>query len=282
MPNFSADGSLWFMADVNGFWNLYRWDEEQNKQLIQVQGEIDQMSAPWQSGIKQHQVNDRTLACLRFETSGIKLLLNGCEWTPKGINHIREFALFDLNYRGRSNQGRNYRNKLARRWGEVEVEDIATALENLISSNRAGPNNVFIRGRSSGGYSVLMSLCSSIEVRAATSYFGVSDPISLSRSTHKFESHYLEWLIPKKELQTRSPLARAKDIGAPVLFFQGCLDPVVTPDQTDSIFQSLRSSGLQAEVHYFEDESHGFKQIENQIESLELELDFYRRYLSHG
>ncbi len=193
------------------------------------------------------------------------------------------FAVFDLNYRGSSNQGRAYRYKLCGRWGLSEVRDIAASLKHLIYAGKADPNRLFIRGRSSGGYSALMALCENLGFTAATSYFGVTDPLSLATSTHKFESHYLDWLlgIPLNRpdiYQSRSPLQRAAEINTPILFLQGEQDRVVTPDQTAALYQTLTSRGVPAKVHYFPNEGHGFRENTNQIKSLELELAFYQAH----
>lgn len=193
------------------------------------------------------------------------------------------FAVIDLNYRGSSNLGRDYRLKLAGEWGVTEVTDIENCINLLVAQNKADPSKLFIRGRSSGGFSTLMALCKGLPFRAATSYFGVSDPLSLAQTTHKFESHYLNWLIgdPEKDAakyQARSPVVQASSIKSPVLFLQGRLDQVVTADQTEQMVAALKIRSLPAEVVFFDDEGHGFKKKENQIRSLELELAFYKSY----
>jgi len=199
-------------------------------------------------------------------------------WTTRG------FAFFDLNYRGSSNLGREYRFKLKGNWGVSEVEDIRAALDALIHKGLASPVNTFIRGRSSGGFSALMALCEGVKFKAAVSYFGVTDPLGLRSKTHKFESHYIDWLIgdPDKNKEgytQRSPISRAHQIRCPVLFLQGKLDKIVTPDQTEQMHNELLKGGVASELKLFEHEGHGFKDIEVQVLSLELEYDFYRRYL---
>ena len=67
------------------------------------------------------------------------------------------------------------------------------------------------------------------------SYYGVSDIAALARDTHRFELHYLDWLIgpyPQDEVlyRERSPLFHAERLSRPVIFFQGDEDPVVPPN----------------------------------------------------
>jgi dipeptidyl aminopeptidase/acylaminoacyl peptidase len=52
-----------------------------------------------------------------------------------------------------------------------------------------------ISGVSAGGYATLAALVFHDGFCGGASYYGVSDIAALARDTHKFESHYLDWLI---------------------------------------------------------------------------------------
>lgn len=188
------------------------------------------------------------------------------------------FAVFDLNYRGSSNSGRSYRFALQKSWGVTEIEDISRAVEHLIELGMAQVGKVFIRGRSSGGFSALLALAKSDKITAATSYFGVMDPETLRQSTHKFESHYLDWLLPEQN-NYDTPLSAIDKIRGPVLFLQGMKDRIVTPDQTQLMVKALQQRRVNVTTQYFNDEGHGFRKLDNQISALETELEFYRRIL---
>lgn len=196
-------------------------------------------------------------------------------WNDQG------FAVLDLNYRGSSNQGRDYRMQLKHQWGVLEVEDIFACIAQLIDEGLVDADKIFIRGRSSGGYSVLMALLDNDVFCAAGVYFGVSDPARLHAHTHKFESHYLPWLIgdmneEDQVYRARIPALRAQEIRSPVIFFQGLLDTVVTPEQTASMAAAIQTAGGRGETLYFANEGHGFRQLHNNISALQAELAFYR------
>ena len=188
------------------------------------------------------------------------------------------FAVFDLNYRGSSNSGRNYRNLLKHNWGVVEVEDIDQAINHLIDIEKATIGKIFIRGRSSGGYSALLAVAQTNHFSAATSYFGVTNPDQLKTTTHKFESHYLDWLLPQRD-SLNTPYKLIDKIETPILFLQGGKDAVVTPDQTSTMYRALETRGVETEVLYFENEGHGFQSRDNQAKALEAELAYYQRRL---
>lgn len=197
---------------------------------------------------------------------------------------LRGFAVLDLNYRGSSGYGRAYRLRLAGGWGELEVEDIRAAIEALAGEGRIDPQRVFVRGGSAGGFSALRALAELPQLRGGASLYGVSDPLALRRVTHKFEADYLDWLIgdPRQDAEryrSRTPLLQADRIRAPVIFFQGALDAVVVPSQTETMVDALRSRDLPVEYHLFAEERHGFRQAANLAEALRAEHAFYRRLI---
>ncbi|MCU1717397.1 alpha/beta hydrolase family protein [Pseudomonas sp. 5P_3.1_Bac2] len=199
-------------------------------------------------------------------------------WTQRG------FAVADLNYRGSSGFGRAYRLSLHGTWGEAEVADAEALVDHLAARDLIDPQRAFIRGASAGGYTALCALAFSRVFRAGASLYGVSDPLRLRATTHKFEADYLDWLIgdPLQHPQryaARTPLRHAAAIRAPVIFFQGGLDAVVLPEQTAQMVSALQQQGVEVESITYAEERHGFRQAENLADALDRELAFYQRYL---
>ena len=141
---------------------------------------------------------------------------------------------------------------------------------------------MFVRGASAGGFSALRALVELPPLRGGASLYGVSDPLALRRQTHKFEADYLDWLIgdPEQDAERyreRTPLVQAERITAPVIFFQGALDAVVVPSQTEVMVEALRQRGLPVEYQLFADERHGFRQAANLAAALRAEYGFYQQ-----
>lgn len=200
-------------------------------------------------------------------------------WTQRG------FAIADINYRGSTGFGREYRLALQSRWGESDVADCVAAADFLADAGLCHSNEVFIRGSSAGGYTTLCALAFSDRFRGGASLYGVSDPLALIAATHKFESHYLQWLIGDPEVDSaryaaRTPLHHAGQIKTPAIFFQGTEDPVVVPKQTADMVSALETNGVSVRCRYFEGEAHGFRQARNAAQALEEELLFYRDILN--
>jgi dipeptidyl aminopeptidase/acylaminoacyl peptidase len=199
-------------------------------------------------------------------------------WTSRG------FALVDVDYGGSTGYGRAYRERLRGRWGEVDVEDCASAARHLASEGLADPGRLLATGGSAGGYTTLCLLTFRGEFAAGASHYGVGDIAALARDTHKFESHYTDWLVgpwPEAEAlyRARSPLAHAARLARPVIFFQGLEDRIVPPAQAEALAAALAQRGIAHALLEFPEEGHGFRRAENVRRALEAELWFYGRVL---
>ncbi len=195
----------------------------------------------------------------------------------------RGFAVAEINYRGSTGFGRAFRLALEGRWGEIDVEDMERAADHLASFGLVDGSRVFIQGRSSGGYTALMAMIRSRRFRAGASLFGVTDPLRLRAMTHRFESGYLDWLLGHpddhpRRWHERTPLYHADRIAAPMIFFQGGQDPVVVPEQTRAMVAAMKAAGGAPELHWFDEEGHGFRKRASQVGMLEWTFSFYRRH----
>ena len=197
-------------------------------------------------------------------------------WTSRG------FAVLDLNYRGSTGYGRDYRDKLIRQWGIVDVEDAVFGAEYLVQQRKADEDKLAIRGGSAGGYTTLSALTFTNTFKAGASHFGVGDLEALAKDTHKFESRYLDSIIGSypDEIEiyhARSPIHHVDQMASPCIFFQGLEDKVVPPNQAETMVEALTEKGVPVAYVPFEGEQHGFRIAENIKRCMDLELYFYAR-----
>ena len=195
-------------------------------------------------------------------------------WTSRG------FAVLDVNYGGSTGYGRAYRERLAGRWGIVDVDDCVHAAEHCVEQGWCDPRRLIIKGGSAGGYTTLAALAFRDVFQAGASYYGVGDLEALTRDTHKFESRYLDKLIgPYPESRAlyieRSPIHAVENLSAPLIFFQGSEDKVVPLEQAEAMVAALRAKGVQAAYLLFDGEQHGFRRAETVRRCLDAELYFY-------
>ena len=195
-------------------------------------------------------------------------------WTSRGV------AVLDVNYGGSTGFGRDFRQRLNRNWGVVDVDDCVNGAKYLARQGLVDEARCVITGGSAGGYTTLAALAFRDFFAGGASHFGVSDAAALARDTHKFESRYLDWLIgpyPQEEAlyRARSPLYHAERISKPVIFFQGDEDAIVPPNQAEAMVEALRRNGTRVGYVLFTGEQHGFRKAGNIARSLDGELYFY-------
>jgi dipeptidyl aminopeptidase/acylaminoacyl peptidase len=195
-------------------------------------------------------------------------------WTSRGI------AVLDVNYGGSTGFGRAFRDRLHLSWGIVDVDDCINGAKFLVAEGLVDPKRIVIRGGSAGGYTTLAALVFRDFFHGGASYYGVSDVAALARETHKFESHYLDWLIgpypqAQERYRERSPLYHVDQLSKPVIFFQGAEDTIVPPNQAEALVEALRRKGKPVGYLLFLGEQHGFRKAANIQRCLDAELHFY-------
>ena len=197
-------------------------------------------------------------------------------WTSRG------FAVLDVNYGGSTGYGRQYRERLNKKWGLVDVDDCVNGARYLADRGEVDPKRLIITGGSAGGYTTLSALTFRNIFKAGASYFGISNLESMARDTHKYESQYLTGLLgpypERKDIYVdRSPINFPERLSCPVIFFQGLEDKVVPPDQAETMVEAIRAKGIPVSYVPFAAEQHGFRQAKNIKRALDGELYFYSK-----
>ncbi len=199
-------------------------------------------------------------------------------WTQRG------FAVADVNYRGSTGFGREYRQALQKSWGIKDVEDLCQVANHLVSLDEVHPQAKFIKGSSAGGYSVLAALTLHDVFDGGVSLYGIANLHSLATDTHKFESHYLDGLIgpypeEQQEYTDRSPINHIDKLSCPIFIAQGLDDKVVPPSQAELIVNAAKTKGIPVTYLPFEGEGHGFRLPTTLKTLFEQELLFYQSLL---
>lgn len=207
-------------------------------------------------------------------TSGLNLPIQF--WTSRG------FAVLDVNYRGSTGFGRDYREALNGNWGILDVTDCIDATAAIVASGDVDASRIGIRGGSAGGFTTLCALAFHDVFHVGVSRYGVSDLKSLADQTHKFESRLLDSLVgalPQAAdlYRERSPLFHADNVSCPVLLVQGLDDVIVPPNQAEHFVDALDRNGIAHGYLAIPGEGHGFRDPINAQRALEAELYFYSK-----
>jgi dipeptidyl aminopeptidase/acylaminoacyl peptidase len=197
----------------------------------------------------------------------------------------RGYAYLEVNYRGSTGYGREYRNMLRGAWGVYDVQDAVSGAQYLADQNLVDPTKKVIMGGSAGGFTVLMALENYPGVfKAGICLYGVSNQFDLAAETHKFESRYTDSLLgPLPEAaelyKERCPIFFCNKIVDPIIIFQGEEDKVVPQNQSDSIVEDLRRRGVPHEYHLYPGEGHGFRKAETIEHFYQAVLKFLKKHV---
>jgi len=183
-------------------------------------------------------------------------------WTSKG------FFVAEVNYGGSSGFGKAYRERLNYKWGIVDSYDCKAVALELIKSNQVDSEKVVIFGNSAGGLTALNCLSYGSIFKAAICKYPVIDLKDMHYNTHRFEKDYLNSLVGNyaknhDDYINRSPINHINKIKKPILLFHGKKDTVISYKQTLKIQEILIQNNKYSEVIFFDNEGHGFRNIEN-------------------
>jgi len=200
-------------------------------------------------------------------------------WTSKG------FFVAEVNYGGSSGFGKAYRERLNHKWGIVDSYDCKALALELIKSNQVDSEKVVIFGNSAGGLTALNCLLYGSIFAAAICKYPVIDLKDMHYNTHRFEKDYLNSLVGNyaknyDDYINRSPINNIDKIKKPILLFHGKKDKVISYKQTLKIQEILIQNNKYSEVVFFENEGHGFKNIENKEVVMQKSKKFLKNTLN--
>ena len=189
-------------------------------------------------------------------------------WLSRGYSYL------DINYRGSSGFGRDFRNILYGNWGNYDVADIVEAVDWLLHyRTKKYFQSIILKGSSAGGFSILCALSHKKHpFTGAICYYPVTEPNKLLQNTHDFEFGYLKNLLGKKNLNKKfwDPVS----IKTPLLFLQGSADKIVPASGVQKVVKILQKNGTPCDFHLFSREGHGFQMPNNIAKALLLEENF--------
>ncbi|CAB3401406.1 unnamed protein product [Caenorhabditis bovis] len=193
---------------------------------------------------------------------GPTAIAQNCLDMKKQFFTSRGIAVFDVNYRGSTGFGREFRRSLYENYGIADRNDILNGAKTLIEQGRVDENKILMMGSSSGGFLLLSCLISPENViKAAVSHYGVADLQALDEDTHKFEKCYNQILLGKdaEVYRQRNPINHIEKINVPVAFTHGKDDTVVPMQQSVSMYEKLRNRGITTALMLFDGEGHGYR-----------------------
>ncbi len=208
-------------------------------------------------------------------------------WIPFKQLLVREgFAFVDVDFRGSTGYGRPFRHANHDEWGHGDAFDLIDAAR-WAAEQPWCDGRLAVYGGSYGGYLVLCALVEEPSLwRAGIDLYGDSDIAESYRHGDRIGRLDLHRMMgspddPKRsELYRRgSPVHRAERIEAPVLILHGRKDKRVVPLMSERMVEALEIEGKHHEVHWYDDEAHGWERRENRRDAYNRILAFLRRHV---
>ncbi len=195
-------------------------------------------------------------------------------------------AFFSVDFRGSTGYGREFRWLNRGEWGHADAFDVIDAA-NWAASQPWCDGRLGHYGASYGGY---MTLCVLTEEpglwRAGIDLYGDSEIAESYRHGDRPGRIDLERMMGRPDdpdaapaYRRGSPLYRAERIEAPLLILHGRKDKRIAPLMTEKIVEALEIEGKHYQVHWYEEEQHGWKKRDNRRDAWKRCLDFLRRHL---
>ena len=209
------------------------------------------------------------------------------EWFPfRQLVVDAGMAFFSVDFRGSTGYGREFRWANRGEWGHADAFDVIDAARWALAQPWSN-GRVAHYGASYGGY---MTLCVLTEEpglwRAGIDLYGDSEIAESYRHGDRVGRIDLERMMGRPDdpsmaeaYRRGSPLYRAERIEAPLLILHGRKDKRVVPLMTEKIVEALEIEGKCYQLHWYDEEPHGWQRRDNRRDAWKRCLDFLRRHV---
>jgi dipeptidyl aminopeptidase/acylaminoacyl peptidase len=199
------------------------------------------------------------------------------------------YAVLQPNYRG-SNLNVHFREAGYGEWGRKMQTDLSDGVRYLVKEGIADAAKVCIVGGSYGGYAALAGVTLDPKVyRCAVSIAGISDLARMlrwetsggvdARATTRYWDRF--WGVSGASdpaLDTISPLKHIDAVNVPVLLIHGRDDTVVPFEQSQLMFDALRTNKKDVELVTLNKEDHWLSRGATRLQMLEATVAFLRAH----
>jgi dipeptidyl aminopeptidase/acylaminoacyl peptidase len=202
-------------------------------------------------------------------------------WTQ--FLNARGYAVLQMNYRGSTGYGEEYRKLGYHEWGRKMLEDINDGTRWMIEQGYADPERICIMGGSYGGYAALQANVKdgslykcAVSFAPITSLTGLINTMERNEGFKVYEDYLRsdDWTFDQA-----SPLENIDKINVPILLLHGDRDlnsPII---QSRSFYNKMDKAGKNIKYKIFKDGDHFLSNEEHRIEFLKEVEKFLKQYL---
>ena len=203
------------------------------------------------------------------------------------VNH--GYAILAVNNRGSSGYGKTFFKMDDLNHGDKDLKDCIWGKKWLQAQDYIDTENIGIIGGSYGGYMTMAAMTfTPDEFKVGVNIFGVTNWLRTLKSIPPYWESFRNALYKEMgnpttadsvRLYEISPVFHAHKVKNPVMVLQGANDPRVLKIESDEIVAGIEANGITVEYVVFDDEGHGFRKKDNEIEGYGKILTFLETYL---
>ena len=201
----------------------------------------------------------------------------------------RGYLVLQVNYRGSSGRGYDFRRAGYLKWGTRIQQDLIDGVKWAVAQKYADPQRICVYGGSFGGYSAMMTVIRAPGLfKCAVGYAGIYDLSMMYRKgdirERKYGVSYLHTVIGRNdaELDANSPDKLADKIDVPVLLVHGEDDQRAPFAQAKAMRAALDAAHKPYEWLVKPGEGHGFYTEADNVEFYTRLQSFLAKYIGAG
>jgi dipeptidyl aminopeptidase/acylaminoacyl peptidase len=177
------------------------------------------------------------------------------------ITAARGYAVVASNYRGSTGRGQAFSAALYAKWGSVDVQDALAAVDDAVARGVADPDKLVVGGWSYGGMLTNYLIASDKRFKAAVSGASISN-ILAGYGTDQYALDYeielgTPWANPQGWMKISYPFFQNPRIVTPTLFMVGDKDFNVPLQNSEQMYQALKSRGVDTQLVIYPGQFHG-------------------------
>jgi len=193
------------------------------------------------------------------------------------------YIVVNPNYRGSNGRGREFARAIYLDWGNLEIQDIHSAVDKLVADGLVDPERLGIGGWSYGGMSTNYAIATDTRFSAAASGAGIANMLT-GYGTDQYIRQYedelgLPWESIDLYLKVSFPFYQADRIKTPTLFMCGEKDFNVPLINSEQMYQALRTQNVPTKLIIYPGQFHGLSKPSYNQDRLERLIDWYGQYL---
>ncbi len=173
------------------------------------------------------------------------------------------YAVIASNPRGGTGRGQDYAKAIYAAWGGVDVEDALSAVDDAVARGIADPARLAVGGWSYGGMLTNYIIASDQRFKAAVSGASISNALAGYGTDQYIRDYEMElgkpWEHPEAWARVSYPFLHNDRIVTPTLFMVGDKDFNVPLQNSEQMYQALRSRDVPTQLVIYPGQFHGLK-----------------------